>query len=401
MEALIRRSQGGEDLETGQQPEQSIEPIPFSSDSSPTMSPDTELDDRSRPFQFMSKDQALHLVQGFLSSCNLMIPIWNSEHLLQRMQQDWPPDKDTDLVWWTTTLIALSYSYRLRAMMYPSGAEIDNKEASRFLSEAMEVAPRLAYRKPSLDAAQVLLAIASVMRGSATPETARMFTASAVQMLQELDAHEDDKLDRVLEDSPTERGRVWWIAYIHDKSIAEMTSKPPIIDDRYISRPPPRWQDVEGFGMVRSTDGLSEANFLVIGYRLAVLMSEVHYRTQSPTSDLTPEGLQASQTALNPLFDTWRNSLPFIFKPSLVGLWPEHAVIYMILLHFQYFHTLLRLNREPPTRPLHAIAAGAPAVLRDNICACPYSIAPFVVNAARDALSLASLMPKGNLQHVW
>ena len=51
------------------------------------------------------------------------------------------------------------------------------------------MAPKLSYGPPSIESAQVLLAISSILRGTAMPDLAPMLVAVAIRMLQTLDAH--------------------------------------------------------------------------------------------------------------------------------------------------------------------------------------------------------------------
>lgn len=404
MENLLKQSQRAPELGDDQILVQASDSSQAGSNESPTFTIDTASPESRRPFEFAPQDQAIQLAQGYLACCNTMMPTFNTGKMLRRMQREWPPDKDADLTWWTTMAIALSFAHRLRAMSDNSGAEYDNREASKYLSEVLDVAPRLAFAKPSVDTAEVLLALTAVMRGSATPETARMFTACAIHVLQELDAHNinSEVYASLTNSQASDLARAWWVAYIHDKNIAILGGKPPIAHEQDVNRPPPQWADVEGFGFVRSLDGSAEANFQVISHRLAVISSQVYTRTMSPNAEVTPAGMTAAQTALNPLLEGWKARLPFVFKPeALVGRWPKHCVIFLAMLHFQYFQTLLQLNRELSTDPLKVLVVNGGLDLVNQLKAHPFSLSPAVVEAARDGLRLASLTPKGTLQHVW
>lgn len=404
METLLKQSQRTPDQTEDQILAQTSDISQAGSNESPTFTIDTASPESRRPFEFAPQQEAIQLAQGYLACCNTMMPTFNTGKMLRRMQSDWPPDKEADLAWWTTMAVALSFAHRLRAMSDNSGAEYDNREASKYLSEVLDVAPRLAFAKPSVDNAEVLLALVAVMRGSATPETARMFTACAVHVLQELGAHDvNSEAHKALTPSQAaDLSRAWWVAYIHDKNIAILSGQPPVAHEQDINRPPPQWADVEGFAFVRSLDGSGEANFLVIAHRLAVITGQVYNRTLSPNADVSPTGMQAAQAALNPLLEGWKNRLPLVFKPEcLLGQWPKHAVIFLALLHFQYFQTLVQLNRELCSEDLKPIVVNGRFDLVDSLKTYPFSQSPVVVDAARDGLRLASLIPKGTLQHVW
>lgn len=189
MEALLRRPQ----IEDAQEITVTAPPSEDSASSS-KQSPcafngATGLTKTQQKFNMVRKDRALHLTHGFLAACNRLFPVFNAAHVLRRMDQDWPPDRQADVVWWATALVVLCSAHRLRAMSDPSEAEEENREASRYLGEILEVAPTLPYGKPSLATAQVLLAIAKLLRGTAMSDPARMFVGSAAHILQDLDAH--------------------------------------------------------------------------------------------------------------------------------------------------------------------------------------------------------------------
>ncbi|KAK5168971.1 uncharacterized protein LTR77_006280 [Saxophila tyrrhenica] len=402
MEALLRR-QNGIALETEAQPQApQIPPTPSSSKQSHSPFDACALVSNDGPFNFEPKDRAIRLTQGTMAACNRAFPVWNATRVLKRMETDWPPDKRSDLVWWTNGLVVLCHAHRLRAMSEPSGAEADNREACRYLTEALTVAPSLPYGKPSLDAAQVLLAIATVMRGTPMAESARMFVSSAAHILQNLDAHMEESADSPHYSDRDDRARVFSIAYVLDKNFSLVSGKPPLFHEQDISRLPLSNANVEGFALIQSLDGLREVNFLVALHRLAAIQGQLWNRLQSATASPAPSALIAAQNEVNALLLSWRTSLPFSFKPKdLVGQWPKYCIISIVVLHFQYFQTLVAVNKKP------ALAEACTAPLYSN---CPtatalksytFSTESFVVSAAREAFDLASLIPMGNFQHVW
>jgi hypothetical protein len=342
-----------------------------------------------------TKEDYIRLAKGFLASCNHLFPIFNPRVVLERMNQEWPPSKKGDLVWWTTLMVVLGYAHRLRAMSDPSGADFDNREACRYLSEALDVAPMLSYVKPSLESAQVLVGVASILRGTAMPQPSRMFISSAVRILQDMDAHKEEEPSSQYFDAKAERARVFWVAYSCDKAVALQTGKPPVLYEQDISRMPPTITNTNGLGVVKSLDRTAEANFFVACYGLSYIEGQLWERMQSATPRSTAE-IMLARSDLNELLAAWKADLAFAFKPDeLVGRWPKHCILYIIMMHFQYFQALVEVNRDQD--PMWSGTCSAADYLKSY----PHSTDPLVVQAARDSLDLANLAPRGNFQHVW
>ncbi len=212
----------------------------------------------------------------------------------------------------------------------------------------------------------------------------------------------EEKPDSPYYASREDRARAFWVAYVHDKNMALITGKPPVFYEQEISRLPPSGTNVEGFCLVQSLDNMRSVNFLVTGHRLAVIQGQLWSRLQCATAFPTPSAHITAQNELNALLLAWRTALPFSFKPQdLMGHWPKFSIIYIILLHFQYFQTLVEVNREPPAEEGSADPLFGTCPTATSLRSCSYSTQQFVVSSARDALELASLSPRGNFQHVW
>ncbi len=108
-------------------------------------------------------------------------------------------------------------------MYDPSDAQSHNLQASVYLSEALDISTKLSYSKPTLETAQILLGLVSLLRSTAMPRPARMFVSVAVRILQDLGAHMEPSNGNKPSPQVEDLGRVFWIAYIHDKAIATHT----------------------------------------------------------------------------------------------------------------------------------------------------------------------------------
>ena len=353
-------------------------------------------------FHFPPKDEAIRLAQGYLATSNHIMPIFSGEEFMQRIKREYPPDRHDELLWWSSVSAVLCAAHRLRAMSSPAQAETENIQACRYLRELMEVAPRLTFLKPSLPSAQVLLVLASVLRGTPMPDSAPMLVAVAIRMLQDLDAHREEQQDSSSYTERRERGRAFWAAYILDKDIALTTRKPPVLSEPDITRLGPLDREEDGVGMIRSLDYYFETNLFAISQRLAVIQGQVWQRIYSAGTIANRSSLLMAQNELNPVLAAWKSSLEFGFKQvDLVGRWPKHAIVHIVVLHFRYFHTLVELNREPPMNKDEINPLSGDCPVAKSLPSYPHSTAPIAVDAARDALDLASLTPRGNFQNVW
>ena len=351
---------------------------------------------------FPRKDQAMHLVQGYFASSNHLFPIFDKHIFMLRMGEEYPPGKHSDLVWWSTVVTVLCYAHRLRAMSRPLQAEVENQEACRYIWEALDVAPKLTYAKPSIGSAQVLLGIASILRGTAMPDPAPMLVSVAIRMLQDLDAQKEESREDTTFCVRKERERIFWIAYILDKDIALQMQKPPVLHQQDIGRPPLEDREKDSVGIVRSLDSYFEVNLFAVSQRLATIQDQVWSRIHSAAMITNRNRLKAAQDELNPVLAAWKKDLPFEFKcEDLVGRWPKHAILHIVVLHFRYFHTLVELNKDPPMDKDDMSPLNGDCPVAKSLPRYPHSTSMLAVEAARDALDLAALTPRGNFQNVW
>ena len=353
-------------------------------------------------FEFPSKEETSKLAQGYFASCNHLCPIFSRDKFMRRMEIHYPPSKDKDYAWWSTVITVLCYAHRLRAMSTPDQADSENYQACPYMKQLLDMAPKLSYGQPSIETAQVLLGIAGILRGSAMPDLAPMLVSVAVRMLQTLDAHKVELPGGPYYAARRERERTFWVAYILDKDIALLTRKPPVISEMDIGRPPPSERCEDNVGTVRSLDSCFDTNLFKASQRLASIQARVWERTLSGSAIMTQQALQVAQNELNPALAAWKAELPFKFqKDDLVGRWPKHAILHIVVMHFRYFHTLVELNKEPPMEKNDMNPLNGDCPVAQSLPSYPHSTALVAVEAARDALDLASLTPRGNFQNVW
>jgi len=349
---------------------------------------------------FPTKDEATRLAQGYFASYNHTFPIFSCKRFMQRLQvAEYPPNKKADYGWFATVLVVLTFAHRLRAMSAPARAEKENYNACPYLRELLEAAPKLTYAEPKLDHAQVLLGIACILRGTAIPDIVPMLTATAIRILQCCDVHQEEVPGSPEYAHRHERMNTFWVSYIMDKDIALQFRKPSILHEQDIGRTFLCYEPPQG-GTVLSLDSFFEVNLFSAAASLAVIQDNVWQLIYRASGIQDRKSLEVAQELLNPRLANWKQQLPFQFrKEDLVGRWPKHAIVNIVTLHFRYFHTLVELNKTPPLesgQPLNSDCA-----LAEGLPQRPHSTAVVAVEAARDALDLAALLPSGNFQNVW
>lgn len=344
-------------------------------------------------------DEAVRLSQGYFASCNHTFPIFSYHRYMQRLRKGYPPNKEKDYVWFATVLVVLTSAHRLRAMSAPHHAEEENHSACPYLRELLAAASKLTYAKPTLESAQVLLGIACILRGTAMPDMVPMLTAAAVRMLQCCNVHHNESPNSPDYFLRSERMNTFWVAYILDKDIAMQFRKPPVLHEQDIGRTF-EWRDPSQIGRVQSLDSVFEVNLFGAAQSLAVIQGQVWTMIYGASMARDRSDLEAAQELLNPKLAAWKQQLPFQFrKQDLVGRWPKHAIVNIVCLHFHYFHTLVEVNKNPPLDKDHALNTGC--AIAEDLRDWPHSTAVVAVEAARDALDLAALLPSGNFQNVW
>ncbi len=151
---------------------------------------------------------------------------------------------------------------------------------------------------------------------------------------------------------------------------------------------------------MKSLDNTTAANFFALRQRLATIQGLIYTKIQSLTASKNQCDLARAQAELNPQLTAWKQEFPFRFaQQELVGRWPWHAILFMILFACEYFDALLQLNREMNSDRVKFLAHDCPAAnsLRSQI----FSRSPLVLIAAREALDLALLVTNGNFANLW
>ena len=354
---------------------------------------------------FPAKECAIRLVSGYFKTFNHIMPLYHEPIFMRRMAQQYPPNREQDLSWWAALDTVLALAHRLRAMSDQSQASQENLKACHFLGDSLAIAQKLTYDKPSLLSAQVLLSTAALLQGTALPDMASMLVASAIRMLQLLDVHRLNAGTAdvfATDEDYLERQRTFWVAYIFDRELCMRLRRPLVMIDADVAVMPPIAREPDSLGIVRSSDGYSDVNLFQYRHALASLQSRVwcHVRNLPNFQDKTK--FDATVLELNMALDAWKHSPPFTFTPNdLVGRWPKSAILHIVILHFVYFHTLVELNKELPGAENDYSPLVGNCPISKSLPSYPHSIAPVAVVAARAALELAKLTPRGNFACVW
>lgn len=358
--------------------------------------------EHDRDIRLPEKEQAMRLSYGYFLTFNHLYPIFSKDRFFQRMENEYPPDKQKDTAWWNTVIVVLCFAHRLRGMSTPGQAEAENEEACRYLRVALDSAPRVTYEQPSVNNAQVLLATAATLQGTKISHPSSMLIAATIRMLQQLNAHNVDIADAVDISERRELERLFWAAYILDKDDAFRTGNSPLLQIRDIGRTPSATSD-DGVGLVKSLDLESEVDIFEAQIALALIQGEVWSRVLASGAKMDETSVEVARNNLNTALHDWKTELPFEFKrESLVGHWPKYAIVHMVVLHFRYFQTLVELNRVPSMDKEELRATlGDDCPVAKLLPLYSHSTETVTVDAARNALDLASLTPRGNFQIVW
>lgn len=346
--------------------------------------------------------QAMRLAAGYFLTFNHFYPIFSKERFFQRMENDYPPDRMTDSTWWNTVVVVLCFAHRLLAMSTPGQADAENEEACRYLKVALDAAPKVTYEQPSLENAQFLLGVASTLQGTKISHPSSMLIAAAVRMLQQLDAHPVASSAAMDSNDRSERVRALWVAYILDKDDTFRTGNPPLLQARDLKLNLQETTRHDGTGIVQSLDLESHVNLLEVSVSLALIQGQVWSRLISVGAETDTDSLQSARSDLNSALNTWKHQLPFDFnREDLVGHWPKHAIVHIVVLHFRYFQTLVEVNKIPSMEEDEMLGLGDDCPVAKMLPVYSHSSDPATVDAARNALDLASLTPRGNFQIIW
>lgn len=269
------------------------------------------------PLELPSRLEVSSAVDKYLKTMNSVLPLFNPEKLLRRIQTWFEHRIDQrDCITWAAINVVLALAHR----QTPTDETTPSKSVAHFLNSAQSVLNVVIMSKASLLNVQVLVGMVTLFQATLNLKPAAMLIAVALRLAHELGLHarsnDPEHLDPAVR---LEQDRVFWIAYILDRDISIRTRQPPVQCQADIGIELPCTEPLDEAGLVPGIDGCFRFNFLLARVKLAHIQGEVYeimYSTRAQTMD-SYERLE-NMARLRLMLDDWLSWVPPQFRPNAI-----------------------------------------------------------------------------------
>jgi Fungal specific transcription factor domain/Fungal Zn(2)-Cys(6) binuclear cluster domain len=347
-----------------------------------------------------SLEDALSLLQEYFGTLNQIIPLFDEEEFMERLQYQYIFEPLADRGWWAALNVALALAYRMRSMR-TLRTEF-NRKACEHMQNALNVAQDLTLRKPDLLSIQSLLGIAIFLQGTPNPRAASILVAAAVKLSQGLGLHRQNTLVGLSERQAEQYKRVFWIGYVLDKDFSLHLDQPPVQNDQDYDVDLPAEYPTDGLGVIVSNNGEDAFNIFRLRVQLAIILSETYatlYSVQSTKLELSARSLAIEN--LDNRLNAWVRNIPLDFAPQAlqesIAPW---AVLHLVILYMTYFNSLTMVHSISYRGEYWA--ASASNTVEGTLAGDPISVGrTCCLPAARLAVKLVGLLPRGQYACIW
>ncbi|KAI1749001.1 hypothetical protein F4782DRAFT_515349 [Xylaria castorea] len=314
----------------------------ITSSSSQSAGNSTSLNTHSPGHNVMPLDSlhdVLPVVEWYLTTSNSFLPLFDRSALLTAVK-DWyyKPHTREPAVWaMINVVLALAHHNGY------SGRKSRSINDTTYIKNAQSVLTDAIAHETSLTHVQVLIGLSMLFRTANEPTPAVVLIATAIRLAQKLGLHRKnpDQHDSAL---CMQRERVFWIAYIVDRSISAQTAISPVQRDRDIDLdlPPLEPVDDDLAGFVVSSDGHTKFNFLRASIQMARIQGLVHEFIYSvPGQNCSPTQKAQNIRLVHQELDAWTTQVPPEFHPTTL----QYSGSSEVLRHFCMVYSA-RLSRR-------------------------------------------------------
>ncbi|KAI0465723.1 hypothetical protein F4859DRAFT_500080 [Xylaria cf. heliscus] len=256
----------------------------------------------------------LPVVEWYLTTSNSFLPLFDPSSLLTAVK-DWyyKPHLRDPAVWaMINVVIALAHYNGY------SGRKPQSINDSNYIKNAQSVLTDAIAHETNLTHVQVLIGLSMLFRTANEPTPAVVLIATALRLAHKLGLH---RKRHGQQDHPIhlQRDRVFWIAYILDRSISAQTAISPVQRDSDIDLDLPPLEPVNGdfTGFVVANDGHTKFNFLRANVQMARIQGLVHnYIYSIPGRECSPTEKAQNIALIHRELDAWTTQVPPEFHSS-------------------------------------------------------------------------------------
>ncbi|KAH7310731.1 fungal-specific transcription factor domain-containing protein [Stachybotrys elegans] len=282
-------------------------------------------------FKLPPWQDTLPVVGKYLGTLNSFLPLFQPKNLIQLVDGWYRTPELRDSTSWAVINTVLALAHAFDTSQNPEARE----NAALHISRVQSALTGLISQPPELATVQVLLGTAMVFQANNEHTPAAILVSTALHFAHMLRLHVRDSFDDRDPALALQRDRVFWIAYILDRSLSIRLTQAPIQRDDDIGLDlPPAEPDNDPGGLVIDGDGVTKVNYLRLRVQLAKIQSRIYdnlYSVQGQRA--SPQHRALALDGIVNLLDDWKSQIPEKFRCLAVA--EKHHVSYS-----GYFATL-------------------------------------------------------------
>lgn len=268
------------------------------------------------------------MIAVFLNSLNSVLPLFDDETLLRLVGECYAlPPRQRDPTAWAAIHVILALAWQ----HMPGTDATDNSSvridrATEYLNKAQSITSQLMLGEIRLLNIQVLLGMVMVLQTASDATAALILISATMRLVYKLGLQNRSSSAYLDLTERRQRDRVFWLAYILDKSLSLRANQPSVqLDDDIDVDLPSSSPDFDGDeggsgGTVVSTNGKARMNFLLARVQLANIEGGVYdclYSTRA--ANRSREERSVARQSIVKALEDWHASIPPEFRAAAVS----------------------------------------------------------------------------------
>lgn len=267
------------------------------------------------------------MIAVFLNGLNAVLPLFDDETLLRLVGESYAlPPRQRDPVAWAAIHVVLALAWQ-----HMPGTEADDNSSVRtdrtteYLNKAQSITSQLMLGEVGLLNVQVLLGMVMILQTPRDGTAALILVSATIRLVHKLGLQNRSTSTHLDPIERRQRDRVFWLAYILDKSLSLRANQPSVqLDDDIDVDLPSSSLDLIGDeggsgGTIVSTNGKARINFLLARVQLANIEGGVYdclYSTRA--ANRSREERSMARRSIVKALEEWHASIPPEFRAGVV-----------------------------------------------------------------------------------
>ncbi|KAH7323201.1 fungal-specific transcription factor domain-containing protein [Stachybotrys elegans] len=283
------------------------------------------------------------LIDDYFANFNNVVPLF-SEKSFRTMLHEWnqyPGHRDS--ITWACINVAMALAIQYHAtnvrLSEPFGLDTFTKNTRSAIGD-------LVSQAVDLRSVQVLLGLTMLFQTKTDLQASSLLLATATKLAHRLRLHRKPEPGSPEDENASERACVFWLLFILDRDVSIKGQEPFLHRDADIEIDLPSTNQHGLTGVYHRDEGVW-FNLFQARVHLARVQGCIYDWTYSTAAkDFTDEERRRNELCLTKSLGNWQRSIPEAFRYNRLSTnLPPFIFDHLLLLHFDYFHSVFKARR--------------------------------------------------------